>query len=45
MILLPLHLCKQYQAFCIKSDVMDSVRADDGKWLCCFLDFCKKYCC
>lgn len=43
MILLPQHLYDQYQVFCIKSDVNDNERADYGKWLRYFLDYCEKY--
>jgi len=43
MILLPPHLYNQYQAFCIKNDVNDNERADYGKWLRYFLDYCEKY--
>lgn len=43
MITLPLHVYQRYQEFCIKSGVKDSERADYGKWLRYFLDYCEKY--
>jgi len=43
MILLPLHLYKQYRAFCANRRADDALFADYVKWLRFFLDFCEKY--